>query len=197
LLDIYLRPDFARELLTRVTEEVIAPYLLYQKSRLPDSNTASGADAIASLPIVDLNILEHWCLPPIRRLEEITGLPVSVVNWVGESYLKQPERLLDLKLPISAGVIQAQDPDVNAVGPQRFKDFAMDHDVALILGIGATFLAQANPEQVRQRVRSYAEIGRKGGRFGLYLCNISGATPEDNFRAAIQAVRELNDSSSC
>lgn len=194
LMDIYLQPAFAHELLTRLTEDVLAPYLLYQKSCLPGSTTASGADAIASLPIVDMNILENWCLPSIQRLQELTGLPTTVVNWVGERYLKSPERLLDLKLPICGGVIQAQDPDVASLGPLLFKQYALEKDVALILGIGATFLAQGSPEQIRERVRQYAQVGGRKGRFGLYLCSISQATPPQNVRAAIQTVHELNDS---
>jgi len=50
LLDIYTDPAFARELLTRITEEVLAPWILYQKRHFPQSHKLGGVDATASPP---------------------------------------------------------------------------------------------------------------------------------------------------
>lgn len=191
LIDIYTDPDFARELLTRLTEEVLTPYLLYQKTFFPNAEKANGADAFASLPICNLDVLENWCTPYIQRLGDLTGLDVTVVNWVGESYLKNPSAMLDLKRQISDGAIQGQDPDVELLSPEFYARYAKEHNASLTLGVGAAFLAQATPAQVRERVRRYAEAGLQAERFILYLCNVNGATPPENLRAALQTARDV------
>ena len=185
--DIYTDPQFSHELFTRITDEVLAPYLLYQKEQIPQATTANGADALASLPIVNLKMLQEWCAPYIRRLQSLTGLNITVSNWVGERHLKDPLPMLDLKLSLSDGLILGQDPDVAALGPERYQSYAEERGAALILGVGAAFLAQASPEQIRQRVQQYIQAGGRGGRFALYLCYIGVETPPQNLRAAVEA----------
>ena len=94
--------------------------------------------------------------------------------------------MLDLKLKVASATIQGQDPDVEALGPELFKEYAVKSNIPLVLGVGAAFLAQATPDQVVERVKHYVGVGKVGGRFALYLCNISAATPPENIRAAIE-----------
>ena len=190
LVAIYEAPDFARELLERLTEEVLAPWISYQKAHFPAATKVSGADAVASLPIVNVSILRDWALPYIQRLRELTGLEVRVVNWWGESYLKRPEEMLRLKAAAGPGIIQGQDPDVATLGPEFYAGYARRHGLPLILGVGASFLAQSQPEQVAERVRAYVEAGRQAPGFALYLCNVDAETPPENLRAAVKAVKE-------
>ena len=187
LLDIQGNPDFARELFRQVTEQVLAPWILYQKRYFPDAARISGADATASIPIVNLRILRDWAAPHILRLREMCGPQVSVVNWVGEKYLQQPEDMLNLKLKISHGLIQGQDPDVEALGAELYKDYANRNNAALSLGVGAAFLANSTPDEIARRVQYYCQVGRQAGRFSLYLCNVGRTTAPENLRAAIDA----------
>ncbi len=186
ITDIYTDPVFARDLMNKVTDEVLTPYILYLKKIFPKANKFSGADATASFPIINYKILENWCAAPIFRLRELTGLDVYVGNWVGERYLKYPYQMLDLKLKVASATIQGQDPDVETLGPELFKEYAVKSNIPLVLGVGAAFLAQATPDQVVERVKHYVGVGKAGGRFALYLCNISAATPPENIRAAIE-----------
>lgn len=185
LVDIYTDPDFARNLLEKLTEEVLAPYIFYLKSYFPNVTRFSGADATASPPIVNLRILDEWCGRYILRLRELTGMDIYVSNWVGERYFKNPYSMLDLKMKVASGSLLGQDPDVEVLSPELYKQYAQRLDVPLILGIGAAFLSQATPQQVRERVRHYVNVGANGGRFALYLCNLSAATPPENIRAAV------------
>jgi hypothetical protein len=191
ITDIYTDPEFAQDLMNRVTDEVIAPYILFLKKLFPKANKFGGADATASFPIINYKILENWCAAPILRLRELTGLDVYVGNWVGERYLKNPMQMLDLKLKVASTTIQGQDPDVEALGPELFKNFSDKSNIPLVLGVGAAFLAQASPDQVIERVKQYVEVGKVGGKFALYLCNISAATPPENIRAAIEAAHSF------
>lgn len=187
LLDIYDDPSFARELLDRLTGDVLAPWIRYQRQHFPRATKISGADAAASLPIVTPRMLREWVIPYILRLRDLCGPAVYVANWVGERFLENPQEMLDLKLAVNPGTIWGQDPDVEKLGPATYKTYATSRNVPLILGIGAGFLAQSSPAAVIERVRHYLEVGGQGGRFALYLCNIGASTPPQNVRAAIHA----------
>jgi uroporphyrinogen-III decarboxylase len=110
---------------------------------------------------------------------------------VGERYLKNPYQMLDLKLKVASNSIQGQDPDVEALGPELYKQYAKIANVPLVLGVGAAFLVQSSPQQVEERVKHYVEVGKVGGKFVLYLCNISSATPPENIRAAVETAHSL------
>jgi hypothetical protein len=191
LLDMHGDPAFARGLIDAVVEEVLAPWILYQKRRFPKATRISGADATASLPLVNLPVLRHWIAPSIQRLRELCGPEVFVANWAGERYLPDPVGMLDLKLAVGPGALWAQDPDVEKLGPSFFKEFSVAHDVPLILGVGAGFLALSKPREVKARVRNYVEVGGRGGRFALYLCNVGATTPPANLRIAVETAHAV------
>jgi len=188
LMDIYTDPDLARDLFQRLTEEVIAPWIEHQKARFPEAEGICGSDATASLPIVNLSILRDWVVPTIRQLREWCGPAVYVPNWVGDRYLKHPEEMFELKLEVCPAFLEGQDPDVQALGPALYKEYAERRSVPLVLGVGAGFLALSTPQEVTQRVKHYVEIGGENGRFALYLCNLGPTTPPENVRAAVDAV---------
>lgn len=189
IMDILRNPEFARSLFDAIVEEVLAPWILYQKVHFPMATTIAGADAMASLPIVNLKMLDEWVVPYILKLREICGPEVYVPNWVGERYLGKPEDMLALKLQVCPDFLEGQDPDVNAFGPGFYKKYAEAHNVPLVLGIGAEFMAHATSEDVSQRVKKYVKVGGENGRFALYLCNLDATTPQENVRAAVEAVK--------
>ncbi len=189
--DIFTNPDFARGLFDALVEEVLAPWILYQKKLFPKFNGIVGSDAMASLPIVNLPMLEEWVVPYIQRLREICGQELYVPNWVGESHLQTPEDMLALKLLGSPGLLEGQDPDVEILGPDFYKRYAEEKEVPLVLGIGAAFLAQSNPEDIRKRVKHYIKVGGENGRFALYLCNVGAATLPENLAAAVDTVHSF------
>lgn len=190
IVDIYSTPQFARDLFDRITDEVLAPWVQHLQTEFSVSESFSGADATASLPIVNLDILNNWVIPYIERLRHHCGPGVYVPNWVGESLLDNPVELLDLKRRVCPGFVEGQDPDVAKLGPETYLKYAAANDLPLILGIGAVFLATATPAEVTRRVRRYIEAGGENGRFVLYFCNLGATTPAANVRAAVAAVRK-------
>jgi uroporphyrinogen-III decarboxylase len=190
LLDICTDPDFARSLLDRVVEELLAPWILRLKKEFPHATSISGDDATGSLPIVNLKILREWVVPYVLRLKAICGPEIYVPNWVGEHNLKNPEEMLDIKRQVCLGFVEGQDPDVEKLGPEFYKGYAQKHNAPLILGIGAGFLTLASPAEVAERVKHYIKVGGRGGRLVLYLCNLGATTPPENVRVAIQAVHK-------
>ncbi len=192
-MDMYSDPDFVKELFDRIVEEVLAPWVLRLKKEFPNVKNISADDASASLPIVSPDIIEEWILPYVMRLRALSGHEVYMPNWVGENFLKDPGKMLDYKHQACPGFLEGQDPDVEELGPQLYKDYANKKGIPLILGIGAAFLALSSPEDVFHRVRHYLEVGGKGGRFALLLCNLGATTPPENVTAAMDAVREYGN----
>ncbi|MCP4415466.1 MAG: hypothetical protein GY805_02515 [Chloroflexi bacterium] len=189
VMDMMVEPDFAHHLFDRIIEEVLAPWILYQKKHFPNATSVSGSDATASVPLLNVKMIKEWIVPGIQRLRELCGSEISVPNWIGDSILLKPEELLDLKLAVTGSFIEGQDPDVQKLGPGFYKAYAQKHDVPLVLGVGAEFLALATPQEIEQRVKHYVEVGGENGRFALYLCNIGNNTPVENLKAAITAVK--------
>ena len=190
IMDILMKPDFAGELFDRITEELLAPWILYLKEKFPDVKGICGNDATSSLPIINMDILRDWVVPYILRLRQICGPEIYVPNWVGESQLKNPEEMFDLKMQVCPNFLEGQDPDVAEIGPAVYKDYAGKKGLPLILGIGAGFLALSSPDEISARVKNYIEVGGKNGRFCLYLCNIGATTPAENIKAAVGAVHD-------
>lgn len=189
LMDIMLNPGFARELFERINEQVLVPWILILNAEFPNAPAFYGADAMASLPIVNLDILNNWVIPYIKRLQDVCGPKVCVPNWVGEHYLKNPEEMLDLKYQACPQFIEGQDPDVEVLGPDIYKAYAEKHNIPLVLGIGSAFLDQSDTQAVKKRIKYYIEVGGKNGRFIMLLCNLSAQTPPENVKTAIEAIR--------
>jgi uroporphyrinogen-III decarboxylase len=193
ILDLYEDPEWVKELSTVLTEEVLAPYLLHIKKNFPDAYRGygiGGADAMASPPILSPELMEEWVIPYFLRLIELVGPEVYLPNWVGDRYFKNPEEMFDLKLKVWPAALEVQDPDVETIGPEICKEYATRHNVPLVIGLGAAFLAVANPEEVYERVKYYTEVGGKDGGFYLYLCNLAATTPIENVEAAMDAIHK-------
>ena len=186
LTDILMDPDFAGELFDRITEELLAPWIFYLKEKFPKATSICGSDATSSIPIVNTGILRDWVLPDVLRLRKICGPEIYVPNWVGESHLKQPEEMLELKLQACPNFVEGQDPDVAQLGPALYKNYADKKGLPLVLGVGAAFLALSTPQEISARVKHYTEVGGRNGHFVLYLCNVGATTPPENINAAIE-----------
>jgi len=190
ITDINTEPESAHAILQFITQKVLAPWIEAMKKQNPNATLYRGADAMASMPLVNMPILEEFVVPYILLLQKLCGEKVTTLNWWGESHLSNPTDMLKLKLKISPTVIQGQDPDVAKIGPRLYKDFAIEHDTALILGIGNLFLQKATLEEIRSRIAHYIEAGSAGGRFMLYFCYLSADTPICNIKEAIKAVKQ-------
>jgi len=192
--DIYENPDFAQHILDFLTEEVIAPWINSQKHELPGARSAVGADALCSPPMVNTDIIENFSIPYILRLRELCrGINVSVVTLWGDSHFERVEDFLKLKQRVATGLIRAQDPDVAKVGPRVFKEFALDNDLTLELGVGDVILNQGPEEKIRERIRSYISQTAEGGRLIIYLSSLNGDTPPRHIKTAVEAIKKFGD----
>lgn len=191
--DMYTKPDFIHELMNTITEDILIPWINYQKSIIPNWKVALGADALASPPNLTLDLLEEFVVPYILRLKEECGNSVGVVNWWGESYVKDMDRFLALKHKVSPnkGILRVQDPDLEDIDLELVTDFASSNKMSLTFGIGAKILSSGSVEDINKRVKKYVQKGNKVENFTLYLCNISKDTPTKNIYKAVDTARRL------
>ncbi len=191
VLDMCMRPEFAHELMTRVTDELLIPWLEYLQGKFPNTPALVGADALASLPIVNIKLMDEFIAPYVERLRKACGPNVIVPNWTGERYAKNPREVMDIRLRVNPAYVEGQDPDVESLGPEFYKAYAEKHDIPLLLGVGAVFLRTSTPEEIFKRVKFYVQVGGENGRLWIYLCNIEPGTPMENIKAAVDAVHEF------
>jgi uroporphyrinogen decarboxylase len=190
IYDLYEDTGFAHNLLSFLTEEVIAPWINVQQAEFSESASAIGADALCSPPMVNTTLIKNFSIPYIRRLRELCKGPVSVINWWGESHVRNPIELLTLKLEVASGLIRAQDPDVAILGPKIFKEFAVKNNVVLELGVGDGILNRGPEREISNRIKHYMHKASQGGKFILYLSSLNADTPPKNIKIAVAAIRK-------
>lgn len=189
IIDVMTKPDFAHRLFRFLTDDVLAPWIDVLRQECGADLTAVGADALASLPVTNLKILEEYGLGYILRLRELIG-NVEVRGWWGEMYAPDPRDLLEIKWQGHPSCVQVMDPDVHAVGPEVFKAFADEKDAPLLLGIDCALLSRGPVEAIAERVRDYIRVGAAGNRFILFLNEVGPDCPPDHVHAAVQAAHQ-------
>ncbi len=191
IMDICLNPEFARDLFDFITDDLLIPWIAYLTEHLPNAPSIAGADAMASLPVINEKIMAEWIVPYIEKLRHAFGPGLIVPNHTGERFSASPERFMDMRRRANPKFIEGQDPDVAKLGPEFYKQYAQKHDLPLLLGLGAAFLNNATPDDINRRVKHYIEVGNQNGRLWFYLCNLSPSTPDANIQAAVQAVHQF------
>jgi len=187
-------PDKVHRLMEFLTLEVVAPWIVRQREDCGVQATATGSDALASPPILSPALVREYCLKYVAMLEEAVG-GVRLAGLWGESFLAQPEELLEIKRQGSQSSIQVLDPDVTALGPALFREYADRVDVSVVMGMDANLINGGTPRQVRERARRFIEEGGIRGRFVLFMNDIPYDTPPGNVDAVVATAREYVASS--
>ena len=187
LFDILQRPEFAHRLFGFITNEVLAPWITVLREECGGDYPAMGADAYASIPVTNLSILEEFALGYIKKLDKQIG-GVEVRGWWGEKNLRDPIKLMELKLQGQSSCAIGMDPDVKHIGIQFYKGFAQDRNLPLMIGIDSTLLSQGSKKDIIDRVREYIQLGNSDGRLLIVLNEVPIECPPDNVHTAMQAI---------
>jgi len=194
LIAIMTEPEFAHELLKSIVEDLLAPVIIALSGVLKGFTKASLADAFASVPLITNEIAEEYVETYndllSRRLES-HGIKVTSGGYWGVALMKGEEitRFLDFKIR-AGGSLSAQDPDVSALGPGFFRDYATEKRVDLKLGMSSAFLQAASPLEISEKVKEFVLIGKDGPTSLTFTLNsICPRTPPENVHAAVAALR--------
>jgi len=187
VMDIIERPEWAHKFFDFLTIDVLAPYLSAAREAISPDMPVLGADALASLPITNPDIVEEFALGYTVKLRELIG-NVGLFGWWGDSYAKDPEVIFNLKLTASPIYFYCLDPDAHLIGAEKIKAFADKHNRPLILGMDCPLLADGPIAAIVERARDYVRIGNDGGRLTIFLNAIPSETPPDHVIAAVKAI---------
>ena len=195
LVDILTAPQFAHRLLTFLTDEVLVPWVRTQREATGQPNASgNGADAAASPPIVNVEILEEFVMPYVARMNEKAGNVTSMGYW-GYSYLyKHPEKfykMLGLMASVSPGALMCMDPDVAKTGPEPYAEYARGKKMSLMLGLDTLLLQNGPLSSIVERCRRYVLAGARAERLVLFFNDVSVLTPPQNVHTAIAAIRHF------
>ncbi len=198
ILAIVTGPSRVHRLMGFLTREVIAPWVACQRERCGRRETATGSEALASPPITTVEIVDEFCLQYFKELERLVG-GIRLAGLWGESFVRPPRALLDIKAAGSPGSIQVLDPDVSTLSPSFFRDYADEHGISLVMGLDAHLVGRGPVPQIQSRARRFIEEAGLGGRFVLFMNDVPWATPWENVRAVVSVAREYeaNPASNC
>ncbi len=189
-------PDFVHKIFTFYTEEVSVPYLNELFKAFPNAGTI-GSDAIGSLGFVSYDILDEFSIPYILRTKELTGgdkSPLMIDSWWGDSYAENPEDFFERRRMVAPNHIKVQDPDLFKVGAQLVREYATEHNLPLIFGVGNDVCHEGTKEEIFKVIHEYMEVGTSGpmgDKFLLYLCSLSAQTPARNVHWVIEAINDF------
>ncbi len=187
--EIVERPAAVHRLMRYLIDEIIAPWVECQRSICTAPLTATGSEALASPPLLTLEMLDEYCLQYVRRLERNVG-GIRLAGLWGEGRVKDPVRFLDMKREFSGGMMQVCDPDATELGPAFFKSYADAHDVGLIMGIDANLIQNGPVAAIRDRTYRFIREAGMDGRFVFFINDIPYYTPPEHVQAAVESARE-------
>jgi len=182
-------PDQAHRLLRHLTDEVLAPWITFQRRQCGVNETAVGADALASPPMLTVPMIREFCLEYMKRLEKHVGR-IRLAGLWGERFVDDPRQLLDIKKEGCPNLLQALDPDVTALGPAFFKEYADQWDMAIIMGLDATLLQNGPVGEIKTRAGRFINEAGRDGRFVLYMNDIPYETPPEHVHAVVSVAHE-------
>jgi len=191
VLEMRDHPGFVHRVMSWLVDEVLAPYLAYLARCFPSAPLMDGSDAVASLPFITEDLLEEFALGYLERLQRQCPIQVVNDNWWGDRFAADRERFWRQKMRACPPYFKIQDPDLFAIGLDAPLAFARSIERPIVLGVDNLVLQDGDREAITRRVHEYLEAAEGYPRSCLYLCSLSAATPEDNVRHAIEAVRRF------
>lgn len=195
IMEILTDPESVHRLMKFLNAEVLAPWIVCQREHCGCQDTATGSEALASPPLLSLELIREFCLRYIEELEGLVG-GIRLAGLWGESCLPEPKELLEIKRAGSPGSIQVLDPDVTALGPATFRKYADETNIALVMGLDAHLVGAGAVEDIITRTRKFIEEAGLGGRFVLTMNDIPYNTPPENVHAVIATAHEYQANSS-
>jgi hypothetical protein len=159
-----------------------------QRENIGSREPATGSDALASPPLISVEMVSEFCLKYIQELEKLLG-GIRLAGLWGESSVRDPRELLAIKVAGSPGSIQVLDPDVTALGPAFFRTYAEQTGVSLVMGMDAGLVGSGTVGDIEARASRFIEEGGKTGRFVLFINDVPYNTPPEHVHAVVSVAR--------
>jgi len=193
--DIYEDKKFVLELFRIINHEVLAPWILKQREAIGKSDiVASGADAWVAIPNVNLEIIEKIIIPSYHELDSLVGnIYLSLLG--GARFMKKPERYLEVQKILNPFLVKGTGNDIEILGPEFFRDFAVKNNMDLLFGIEASLLTNNETYAIMETIKNYLDTGLEiPGTFTLYFNDIPAVISPEKLKQIFEKTRSLKQS---
>lgn len=193
VVDAYTDPEFVHELLRRIVDDFHVPMLKELSQVIPGMRELSLVDAFATIPMIDVSIIEKFIRPYLERLMEKLNMPgVSLLDtaFFGSALLPEDERRRFEDFVIWAnGRFFCSDPDAASLSPEYARARATECLLPLQTGVDAKLLQFGTVQEVIDKVKHYVLAGKAGPTPCIFFFNnIAPNVPMENVWAAIHTL---------
>ena len=200
--DMRKRPEFARDLLRFVVDEVLLPYLKVQKEYC-GIKIAGGANAWAVVPNLSVSELKEWSVPFSQRLTEKAKEIGIMANCVDGDY--DEERLEKFNPEILHGAFEVQIASQGMpaifLGMGRWQDYplqaVLDYTaryrvqgirIPVRAALNARLLRDGPVDKIVDFIKRYISTFAPEHEVSIGLANIPADTNPDHVHAAVTAI---------
>jgi uroporphyrinogen-III decarboxylase len=200
--DMRKRPDFARDLLTFVVDEILLPYIKAQKEYC-GITFAGGANAWATVPNLSASELMEWSVPYSQRLvEKAKDMGISANSADGD-YNEERIEKFDTEVLYSAFDVQVASLGTPAIflGMGRWQDFplqaVLDYTaryraqgirMPVRAALNALFVRNGPVDRIVDFIKRYISTFAAEHEISMAFANIPADTNPDHIHAAIAAI---------
>jgi len=196
------KPDFAHELFKYIIDDVLLPWLEFQKN-YNGNIMAIGADAWASVPNLSVEEMMEWVVPYNRYISEKAKKIGMLVTNVSGDYCEERIEKFDPKILHGSFDVQvaSQGSPVIFLGMGRWYEYPLEsvrnytkkfrdkgENVNLTAGVNARLLRDGPAEKIVDNVKRFIDAFARDHDLALLLANIPADAPSDHIHAAVAAV---------
>ena len=193
VMDCYEDPEFVEAFLNKIVDDFHVPMFKELTQVIPGMREVALVDAMVTIPMVDIGIVEKFIRPSLERLMaklEMPGLPLLDTAFFGSGLLNEADRARFEDFVIWAnGRFFCSDPDAAILGVEYARQRATECLLPLQTGIDAKVIEFGTPEEIVERIKHYVLVGKNGPTPCVFFHNnISPKAPIENVMTAMQAV---------
>jgi len=203
-------PEFARDLLAYIENDVILPHAKAQRD-LAKAKQTSGADAWACFPNLSIPMIEEWVVPSANRLKARAkaelGMTVTAGGGAGDYCEEDPSkfdkqlmwRCFDLAGQF--GLLAGGKMALMAMGRTQEWDPHWVQEYASLDGPGkkrmiyamlnGRFVRDSSPQEIVAKLRQWIDIMGREGKIAISVGNIPADTPPVNIHTVVAAVHTI------
>ncbi|WP_343085071.1 uroporphyrinogen decarboxylase family protein [Blautia producta] len=187
-------PEFVHEFLRRIVDDYHVPMFHALNDAVPGFAEMDFVDAFASVPMVNVSIVNEFIRPYLQRELDKLNMPrirLMDTAFFGTAMLEGKDRESFEDFIIwSNGRFLCIDPDAATLGADYAREVATRHMTPLQIGISATYLEFESIDNIVALVRDYVLKAKSGPTPAIFFFNnISPCTEQEKIQAAVQAVK--------
>lgn len=204
--DMRKSPEFAHDLFTFLTDEVLLPYGMAMKEEA-GARFALGADAWAAFPNLTPDMVEEWVAPysaDLRKKSRSRGILMAAGTAAADYCEEDPEKIdPEMMRKCFAAFSKAAGAPIVFIGMGRGQDMPLETlqnyavenkarfygKLPIIAALNARFVRDSSSWDIIDLVKRYVDVMGREGHFLIFFANIPADTPSDHIHTAIAATR--------